>query len=285
MDRLEKHIPAPAGARFGRSRGRALLGRGWVALSLTLLVLASGGGCVREPASSRLSVYASSSLREVFLDLRRGFLERYPNTQVDLSFAGSQVLRLQIEAGARADVFASAAPGDMEALRERGHVEQSQVLVENELVVIVPTDNPAGIVQFEDLPLARRVVVGSEGGPVGSYTRLMLQRAGEVLGEDFSEKVRGNVVSKESNVRLVRAKVELGEADAAIVYRTDALASERVSLVEIPPGINPRAQYQIGLMHGGLNPTLGEAWLEFVVSPWGSASIRRHGFLEPERGQ
>jgi len=253
-------------------------------LSLVFALLLVGSGCVEEPSNSRLRVFAASSLAEVFTELRRDFLVLYPDTEVSLSFAGSQVLRLQIEAGARADVFASANSRHMGALKEGGEVSRVDVFAQNELVLIVPTDNPAGITQLRDLPMARRVVLGAEGVPVGTYTREMLKLAGLVYGPRFSERVLGHVVSRESNVRLARAKVELGEADAAVVYRTDALASDEVRYFELPTEVHVRPQYLIGLVGESANLKLARAWSDFVLSPRGAEVLKRFGFNAPGLG-
>ncbi len=176
------------------------------ALALAGLLLAA---CA-EPEEN-LTVLAASSLTEA-LGTIEGDLERAsPALSLSTTFAGSQVLRLQIEQGAPADVFLSADEAHVDALLRAGLVVEPVLFAHNELVVIVPPSNPAGIESLEDLPRARRLVIGDASVPVGRYTRAMLARAG------LADAVLPNVVSEESNVRLVRAKVELGEADAAVV--------------------------------------------------------------------
>lgn len=251
---------------------------------LALLALASG--CEPRGASASevtLVVFAASSLTEAFQELERGFEREHPGVDVRLTFAGSQVLRLQLEQGAAADVFASANPQHMQALIDGGHITDSQIFARNELVVIVPEDNPAGVTRFEELGGASRIVIGTERVPVGVYTRQVLARAKEALGEDFAATVRGHVVSEESNVRLVRAKVELGEADAAVVYRTDAASSRRVRVVPIPDALNARASYPIGAL--ARSPRRAEAaqFIDYVLSPAGRAALARHGFVTEER--
>ena len=95
-------------------------------------------------------------------------------------------------------------------------------------MVVTPLEGSA-VRAFEDLPEAERLILGTESVPVGRYARAVIRSAGDMLGVDFAERVRSAVVSEEANTRLVRAKVELGVADAAIIYRTDAIASERVA--------------------------------------------------------
>ncbi len=236
-------------------------------------------GCTPAEAPRTLHVYAASSLAESFAAMEHAFEATHPGTDVVLAFAGSQVLRLQIEQGAPADVFASADPEHMRALVERGRVRDSRIFAHNQLVLIVPPDNPARIQSFRDLPRASRLVIGTKNVPVGSYAREALRRA-EAAGQGgFVASVLARVASEESNVRLVRAKVELGVADAAIVYRTDTVAAERVRTIEIPTDLNVSADYSIGIVDGASSTKLAEAWLAFVLSSEGRELLARHGFV------
>ena len=224
-----------------------------------------------------LTIFAASSLTEAFTELARAFASSEGGARPTLAFAGSQVLRLQIEQGARAHVFASANPRHMEALVGAELVATPETFARNELVVIVPRDNPASVRSFDDLPRARRSVVGTPEVPVGSYTRRLLENAAAAYGPDFASTVRAHVVSEESNVRLVRAKVELGEADAAIVYRTDA--SGRVLTIPVPPALSVRAEYQIALVGRPPHGETAQRWIAFVRSDEGQRILSEHGFV------
>lgn len=239
-------------------------------------------GCDRGDAERRpLVVFAASSLTEAFGELERAFEQAHPAVDVQLAFAGSGVLRLQIEQGAGADVFASADVDHMGALTAAGRVHTARVFAHNGLVVIVPLDDRAQIAAFGDLPRAKRLVIGGPTVPVGRYTRVMLDRAAASLGAEFAAAVRANVVSEENNVRLVRAKVELGEADAAVVYHTDAVASKRVRIVPVPAAFDVRAQYLIGLVEGSAAAEEAQRWVAFVASEAGRRVLARHGFGLP----
>ena len=229
----------------------------------------------------RLNVYAASSLTEAFTEIERAFEAAHADVDAALSFAGSQVLRLQIEQGASADLFASANPDHARALRDAGLLRSVRSFAVNELAVIVPPDNPAGIESFGDLAAAERLVIGTASVPVGHYTRAALRRSATALGADFEATVLAHVVSLENNVRLVRAKVELGEADAGIVYRTDAAASTRVRTIPIPAAFNARAEYVIGIVPNGGAAEPAERWIAFLLSPEGRAILHAHGFLPP----
>lgn len=253
-----------------------------VLLTLILLLSAASTGCQSdrsEPTKVELSVFAASSLTEAFQALERGFEADHPGVDVKLTFAGSQVLRLQIEQGASADVFASANESHMQALVESGHVTGSRAFARNELVIIVPPTNPAGIDSFTSLAKASRIVIGTENVPVGIYTRQVFDRAGRELGAAFAGDIRRHVVSEESNVRLIRAKVEMGEADAAIVYRTDAAASDRVRAVPIPDELHVRASYLLGALTRAAHRPETQQFVAYVLSAKGRGALHRHGFI------
>ncbi|MEM6926422.1 MAG: molybdate ABC transporter substrate-binding protein [Myxococcota bacterium] len=235
-------------------------------------------GCATDDAPPTLSVFAASSLTEAFEELEESFEAEHPDVDVQLTFAGSQVLRLQIEQGARADVFASADERHLQVLLDAGDMVDPRVFAENELTVIVPAAERS-VARFEDLPLASRIVVGSPRGPVGRYTRALLDRAGAAWGMAFAEAIERNVVSEEPNVRLVRAKVELGEADAAIVYRTDV--SDRVREVAVPDALQVRARYPMGIATRTGVPDLAEAFADHLRGVEGRAVLERHGFVGP----
>ena len=234
-----------------------------------------------DPEPIRLNVYAASSLTDAFTAIERAFEAAYDGVDAALTFSGSQVLRLQIEHGAPADLFASADPDHARALREAGLLRGVRPFAVNELALIVPLDNPAGIESFGDLAAAERLVIGTESVPVGRYTRAVLRRSAASLGSDFEAAVLSRVVSLENNVRLVRAKVELGEADAGIVYRTDAAASARVRTVPIPADLNEPAEYVIGIVANGDATRSAERWIAFLRSPEGQEILGEHGFLAP----
>lgn len=249
------------------------------ATRLCLLAAAATVGCAEDgPERRPLRVFAASSLTDAFRDMETAFEAAHPDTDVGLVFAGSQVLSLQIERGARADVFASADRRHLASLERAGLLSGYRRFAGNELALIVPPGNPAAIGSFADLPRAERLVIGTEHVPLGAYAREALRRAGGRLGAEFESEVLGRVVSWESSARLVRAKVELGVADAAIVYRTD-VAPGRVRALPVPPEANVRANYLMGAVAGSANPEGATHWLGFVESPAGREILVRRGFV------
>ena len=253
--------------------------RATAATCLSILGAAAVGGCGGDDGWRRpLRVFAAASLTDAFREMETAFEATYPGTDVGLVFAGSQVLGFQIEQGAAADIFASADHSHIESLKRVGLLSGYRRFAGNELVLIVPPGNPAAIESFADLPRAERLVIGTEHVPVGAYAREALRRAGMRLGTEFESEVLSRVVSEESNARLVRAKVELGVADAAIVYRTD-VAPGRVRAIPVPSGANVRANYMMGTVTEAANPAGAALWLDFVESPAGQDILARRGFV------
>jgi len=237
------------------------------------------GACCALLAAAQLTVFAASSLRDAFQDLGRVFEQQHPGSSLSFNFAGSQELRTQVEHGARADVLASADPRTLRTLVDAGLALEPQVFARNEPVIVVPAGNPAGIHSLADLPRARRLVVGAPEVPIGAYTVRILEAASRRYGPGFGAAVEARIASRELNVRQVLAKVALGEADAAIVYRTDVLASRGAAeIISIPPELNVVAEYPIAVLREAPRPGLARAFFELVLSPAGKAVLAGHGF-------
>jgi molybdate transport system substrate-binding protein len=271
----DRDAPVESSAPAAVSASAATAGR-----ASSTAVAGGGAPAASAAAADRKSVVvlAASSLTEAFNDLEKGFEASNPGVDVALSYGGSQVLKLQITQGAPADVFASADESHMRELIQQGYASSSQTFAENDLVLLVPADNPAHIDELKQLPKARRLVIGAANVPVGAYTRQLLARASAKYGASFEKEVLARVVSEESNVRLVRAKVELGEADAAIVYRTDATGAKQVKLIELPAALNVRASYPIAALSKAHEPELAARWVDHVRSAAGRSVLAARGF-------
>ena len=237
-------------------------------------------------ASGTLTVYAASSLTAAFQELGQQFAAANPNVQVDFNFAGSQDLRIQIEQGAKADVFAAADLKNMDTLNSEKLVSGTpQVFARNRLVMIVPKPNPAGLTGLKDLVRPGiKLVVADKTVPVGNYTLQMLDKlsADATYGASFKDTVLKNVVSQENNVKAVLSKVSLGEADAGIVYTTDAQsAAAQVTNIEVPDNFNVIALYPIATVQNAPNASLAQTWIAFVLSDRGQAVLAKYGFVPP----
>lgn len=253
--------------------------------TLGWLLAALACSAPQDAGHTELVVFAASSLTDAFTALAADFEQAHPGVVVRLTFGGSQALRLQVEQGAPADLFASADPAHVEALSRAGQLGEHHVFASNELTVIVPRAAPFDgrdpIRSFGELARAERLVVGSEGVPLGRYTAVLLDGTAAALGPDFRDAVRAGIVSREGNARLVRAKVELGEADAAVVYRSDARGSARVREVPIPAELNVRAAYAVAPLERSHASALAAAFVTHLTSAAGQHTLRAHGFLDP----
>lgn len=240
--------------------------------------------------STTLTVFAAASLTEPFSRLGKSLEAKHPGTTVRFNFAGSQQLVLQIQQGAKADVFASADERWMRTARDSGLVEGEPVIfARNALVVIVPRANPARIRRLQDLARSgAKVVIAAEAVPVGQYTRQMLDRlsAQPGFGTKYRQQVLANVASYEENVKGVVAKVQLGEADAGVVYRSDATGSvaSQLSTLEIPEAANVLASYPIAVVRGAPSPEAARAFLALVESAEGQEVLRSAGFIPMKPG-
>lgn len=228
-----------------------------------------------------LTVFAAASLTDAFGEIGRAFEVSHPGVKVSFNFAGSQALRTQIEQGAPADVFASAGPSDMDTLVSEEHVNKSgvQSLLTNRLEVILPGKNPAALQKLEDLARpGLKLVLAAPDVPVGKYSRQALDQMNAAYGNDFGSRVLANVVSKEDNVKQVVAKVQLGEADAGIVYVSDAVAAPDLKKIEIPPGLNVIARYVIAPVAGSSNAGLAGEFVSYTLSPEAQSVLAKWGF-------
>jgi molybdate transport system substrate-binding protein len=237
------------------------------------------------PAPSMLTVYAAASLTDAFRELGRALEAHHPGLTVQFNFAGSQQLALQIEQGAPADVFASADQRWMSYASEKGLVEgASAIFARNRLVAILPRTNPARIGGLPDL--ARRgikLVLAAEAVPAGKYSRDALERLGAAPGfpPEYARRVLASVVSQEENVKAVVAKVQLGEADAGLVYRSDVTpsVSRYVRVLTIGDPYNVIASYPIAVLKGARNAEAARWFVELVSSAPGQQTLQRHGLL------
>lgn len=240
------------------------------------------------PKEDQLVVFAATSLRDVFTTLSDAFKTAGSTTTVTLNFAGTQELRTQLEQGAQADVFASADHMHMTELLRAGRVIAPVLLARNEPVIVVARESAKKVQGLADLPKLEKLVIGVPEVPIGRYTLQIFERASAKLGKQFAQQALAKVVSRELNVRQVLAKVSLGEADAGIVYRTDALSlkdgKDRLTVVDIPPDINVIAEYPIAVVAGAPHPNLASAWVKLVQSELGRRTLQGAGFILPESG-
>ena len=241
------------------------------AVATAALALAACGG--NDEPRQTVTVLAAASLTEAFSELAEAFEGSRPDVDVRLAFAGSAALRTQVLEGAPADLFASASPDEVAALAAAGLVVEQRALARNALVVVVAEDASARIGDFAGLAEpGLRLVLTAEDVPAGRYARESLALA----GTEFAARVLANVRSNEANVRATLAKVELGEADAAIVYASDLRAANAdIRAIAIPERFQVAAEYRIALLSESDG---ARAFVAFATSPAGTAMLARHGF-------
>jgi molybdate transport system substrate-binding protein len=265
-------------------RGRRRFLAGAVAL-IAATALACNREATDDAPAREVTVFAAASLREAFTSLAKKLEGTRPGTHVVLSFAGSQTLRAQIEQGAPVDVFAAADQRHMQALVAQKRVLEPRPFAKNELVVVVSKAKQGALIALKSLPEAERIVLGGAEVPIGAYTARVLDAASRDFGSDFRARVEAKVVSREPDVRQVLAKVSLGEADAGIVYRTDAMtANDRVSIVSIPSAYNVVAEYPVAITASAPQPELARAFVELLLSAEGQRVLAGQGFLPPSAG-
>lgn len=259
-----------------------------VALALLLITL---GVCAALPSArtgfatgtptrerQQLVIFAAASLTEPFSELASVFEAANPDVDVILNFAGSQQLAEQLAQGAKADLFASANQKYMSAAIANGLVDRAAAMdfAKNELVVIAPKDNPAGLREYSDIASdGVKLVLADEAVPAGKYTREFFRAAG------VEEMALSNVVSYEDNVKSVLSKVVLGEADAGVVYRSDisVLSGERVLSFMIPEEYNVIASYPIAKLVDARQPELSKAFLDLLMSSQGQGVMIKYNFV------
>jgi len=235
------------------------------------------------PAPRTLTVYAAASLTDAFKEIGTDFESSHPGVTVTFNFAGSQTLSTQLVQGATADVFASANHTEMDKVVAASLVAQGtpKDFLTNILTVILPSTNPANVQTLQDLARpGLKLVLGDTTVPAGKYARQMLTNLSSdpAFGSDFSTKVLANVVSNETDVKQVVAKVQLGEADAGIVYISDAIAAPTLKTITIPSNYNVVAKYPIAVLTNASQPDLAAEFITSVLSSDGQAILKKWGF-------
>jgi molybdate transport system substrate-binding protein len=236
-----------------------------LALLAAVPVLLPQASSARSEGSGRLTVFAAASLTDVLPKIAP--LPRY-------GFAGSDQLAFQIQQGAPADVFLAASPKYPELLYKQGLVQKPIQFATNTLVLIVPKANPAGIHGTADLTKPGvKVVIGDPSVPVGAYTRTVLANLG------ISAAVLKNVVSQETDVRSVLAKVALGEADAGFVYLTDAKTVRgKVGVIAIRESAQPHVVYEAAVVKTSPHLQAAYRFVTRLIRPAAQQTLERFGF-------
>lgn len=256
-----------------------LLGAG----ALLLAVLAAGCGGKQEapPAAAKpveISVSAAASLKDAIADIQKNYQAKHPNVKLIINLGASGALQKQIEQGAPADLFISAAPRQMDELAAKNLVNKAtrKNLVENKLVLVVPQNSALSLSKFEDLTTAgvQKFAMGETATvPAGQYAQQVLQKLG------LWDKVKDKAVFAK-DVRTVLAYVETGNVEAGIVYKTDAVSGAKVKIAAVAPeGSHKPIVYPVAVLAGAKQPKAAEEFLAYLLGPDGKAVFEKHGFV------
>jgi molybdate transport system substrate-binding protein len=259
---------------------KQFLSFGLGAIALTT-VTAYLGSMVSEPANAQpkttLLVSAAASLQDALKDIDPLFKAANPGVEVNYNFGASGTLQKQIEQGAPADIFISAAPKQMDVLQQQNLLlsNSRRTLLTNRLVLVVPKTSTLKLTSFKQLnqPAVKRIALGEPRSvPAGQYAEEVLRKLGvwDSLKPKF---VFGN------SVRNVLSMVESGNADAGIVYSTDAKIAPAVKVVATAPaGTHTPIVYPMAVLKASKNPQVARAYLQFLATPKAKAAFDKFGF-------
>jgi len=255
-------------------------------LALATLAGCGDGAAPRAPAAASsstataatpagdLTVFAAASLTDAFETIGADFSEANPEVTVAFNFGGSSALAQQVLSGAPADVFAAASPSTMQVVVGAGEAAaEPEVFVTNTLQIAVPRGNPAGVtglVSFAEEELT--IALCAVEVPCGAAASTVFDAAGVVPAPD----------TLEQDVRAALSKVELGEVDGALVYRTDVIAAgEAVEGIDFAESAEAVNAYPIAVLTGAPNTDAAQAFVAYVTSPQGQQVLAAAGFAGP----
>ncbi len=221
--------------------------------------------------SAALLAGLTASLTDVFKTAGAAYEKAHPGTKVTFSFAGSQELAAQVKQGAPADALVTADTKTMDGLK--AETGDAKIIAKNRLVIAAGKGNPFKIDELKDLADTKlKVVLAAPEVPVGRYSKQILD----------AQKVEVKPVSQEPNVRAVLGKVEMGEADAGLVYKTDSAKSgDKVVTVEIPDEQNAVASYPAATLKQSKNTEAAAAFVAWLSTPEAQKILQEAGFQQP----
>ena len=222
-----------------------------------------------------VTVSAAASLTDSFTALAKAFRAANPKVKVRLNFGSSSTLVVQIQAGAPSDVIAAADLASVEKLVASGHVVASpRVFARNSMAIAVKPGNPEKVKSIKDLARLKTIAMCGKAAPCGVYASTVLSRAGVVV-------IEGNI-TRGVDAKATLGAVVTGDADAAIVYKTDVIAAGKsIQAVDIATASNVKAMYGIASIRGSKNGSLAKAFVDFVLSEQGLRILKGFGFQKP----
>ena len=256
-----------------------------VLVGILWMLSATACGTDRE---KQLVIFAASSLTDVFQKLGEEYQLENPRVSVQFNFAGSSNLRMQLEYGAKADLYASANSFQIDlALKDNAVQGIPKRFANNELVLVTPKANTK-VNSLKDLTNQDvKIIFGASVVPIGVYSNIVLDKlaADPVFGNEYRKGVERNIVSYEPNVRMILNKIVLKQADAAFVYFTDinSVNPDLVSVIRIPDKYNASVGYFILETSNVSNPIEAMKFLGFIGSEKGLSILESYGFQESDK--
>ncbi|MEV0262658.1 molybdate ABC transporter substrate-binding protein [Streptomyces sp. NPDC050617] len=228
---------------------------------------ASGDG----KKNTTLTVLAAASLTDVFKQAGAAYEKEHPGVKVKFSYAGSQELASQVRQGVPADALVTADTKTMDGLKS--DTETPSVIAKNRLTIVTGKGNPKKVKGLSDLAKSDlKVVLAAPQVPVGRYSKKVLDK----------QHIAVKPASQEPNVRAVLTKVELGEADAGIVYATDAaVAGKKVATVDVPDDQNAIASYPAAVLKGSKHSSDAASFVKWLNTDESQKLLRAAGFQKP----
>ena len=224
-------------------------------------------------ATGTITVFAASSLMGTFTEIGKQFEAAHPGDTVKFSFGASSTLATQITSGAPADVFASAAPKNMDTVVSAGDASNPQNFAKNTAEIAVPPSNPASVTSVNDLAKSSvKVALCEPQVPCGVVAAEVFKNAG----------IKVTPVTLQPDVKSVLTQVELGNVDAGVVYVTDVKAAgSKVKGVVIPANLNASTLYPIAAISSSKELAIAQAFVAYVLSPPGQQVLAAAGFEAP----
>jgi molybdate transport system substrate-binding protein len=264
-----------------RSKSNILTGM----LVVSVLLAGCGGGvqptatkAAEAPKPIELNISAAVSMKDALAEIQTNYQKKAPHVKLLYNLGASGSLQKQIEQGAPADIFISAAPKQMNELEEKNLVNKAtrKNLIENKLVLVVPKNSTLNLSKYEDLQKdeVKQISIGeTKVVPAGQYAEQVLKKMA------IWDKVQSKIVFAK-DVRTVLTYVETGNVAAGIVYKTDAASSSKVKIVATAPeGSHAPIIYPAAVLTGSKNAKAAEEFLAYMAGPEGKPVFEKHGFL------
>ena len=282
-----------------RAARGASAGRWWFAtiVTATALTATALGAAACQPAAPataaaaatraaplELTVFGAASLKGALEEIARAYALHAPGVTLTVSTGASSALRAQIEQGAAPDVFLSADTEQPAALAESGLAAgDPRVFASNTLTVIKPVDAETVHQPADMAAPGVRIIAAGDAVPITRYADQVVANLSTLNGYPawFADAYAANIVSREDDVKAIVAKIELGEGDAAIVYRSDARAADAVAVIQIPDIANVVAAYAGVRLKASAHPAEAAAFVDWLLGSQGQAILASHGFLAP----